>query len=858
MIEPAPNPLRDAAMELLAARPMSGAELVSALDGLGLLEELKEELDPEYRSDPEYLGDPEYFSDPDYLVDVVIDEVATTDDLWVTGDDRLILTEPLVDGLVLTHRVTAEEIEAGGVRIDPDLTVLDWNLEHGQVELATGGSLEETTIGEPVPGEANTVLAGPPGWLGEVRPGDLVTFTRRGRSVSLEIVTPQDLAPDDREIAALRAGVEGQLPHGAGDEVVAILMEALASDPLAWRKPVRPLTELLPEAGLEHRGFSYGRIGEPWLSPGERYIERQRRELAEGLEACCASRFEEVCDAYTQFCADGTVDGPAVLERLRHGPVVAVFAKFAGKVRIGREASLRDFGAALAAVGRRHGAGLYLLGFDAERRGDLAAAESAYRSALTVDPGLAMAAQALSRFHIDRGEYRRAISLLSHERLDPNDLVLVTLSNLAAPSDEFASVGRNDPCPCGSGRKFKQCHLGRANRAFVDPVGMVQLKVLFFGTHRDDRLVITRLAIEAADPDEPDMIAAIRPFTSDEAILDFAAWEGGIAEAYLAARGELLPPDERRLIESILAEPRRLWEVTSVDPGVSLELRDTKTGREVFVEEHAGSLGTAPGELRLIRVVECDGKPRLCGPGIKVTLAQRGRVMEILDNGADAAELAEWYGSLRALPQLHNREGDPLLLCTGTLSTSLGGEEVIAALDAVFEREFAEGSGASWIERFELPNGEVVVRGMIRWSDGTITLETNSVRRYELLLARVTEAIPDATVTDLVQSDPRAALRERREQRESGGAPPEAGPGPVMTPELAEMMDNLMREQEERWTTSEIPALGGLTPRQALEDPTRREDLLSLLREFDEMPIPPGGYGFNVDRIRALLGLTDS
>ncbi len=29
-----------------------------------------------------------------------------------------------------------------------------------------------------------------------------------------------------------------------------------------------------------------------------------------------------------------------------------------------------------------------------------------------------------------------------------------------APSDtpnEFVRVGRNDPCPCGSGRKFKKC-----------------------------------------------------------------------------------------------------------------------------------------------------------------------------------------------------------------------------------------------------------------------------------------------------------------------------------------------------------------------------------------------------------------
>jgi preprotein translocase subunit SecA len=24
--------------------------------------------------------------------------------------------------------------------------------------------------------------------------------------------------------------------------------------------------------------------------------------------------------------------------------------------------------------------------------------------------------------------------------------------------DEYEGVGRNDPCPCGSGKKFKRCH----------------------------------------------------------------------------------------------------------------------------------------------------------------------------------------------------------------------------------------------------------------------------------------------------------------------------------------------------------------------------------------------------------------
>jgi preprotein translocase subunit SecA len=33
----------------------------------------------------------------------------------------------------------------------------------------------------------------------------------------------------------------------------------------------------------------------------------------------------------------------------------------------------------------------------------------------------------------------------------------VTRSGSAA-SDDYSKVGRNEPCPCGSGRKFKLCH----------------------------------------------------------------------------------------------------------------------------------------------------------------------------------------------------------------------------------------------------------------------------------------------------------------------------------------------------------------------------------------------------------------
>ena len=38
------------------------------------------------------------------------------------------------------------------------------------------------------------------------------------------------------------------------------------------------------------------------------------------------------------------------------------------------------------------------------------------------------------------------------------DGAAATTTEAGQDKDEFAGVGRNAPCPCGSGKKFKMCH----------------------------------------------------------------------------------------------------------------------------------------------------------------------------------------------------------------------------------------------------------------------------------------------------------------------------------------------------------------------------------------------------------------
>lgn len=66
--------------------------------------------------------------------------------------------------------------------------------------------------------------------------------------------------------------------------------------------------------------------------------------------------------------------------------------------------------------------------------------------------------------HIDR-PMRIMAELLRRDRA-PSDIMRLLAAEESRLRQACAKAGRNDPCPCGSGRKFKQCH-GRDERAWT-------------------------------------------------------------------------------------------------------------------------------------------------------------------------------------------------------------------------------------------------------------------------------------------------------------------------------------------------------------------------------------------------------
>ena len=79
------------------------------------------------------------------------------------------------------------------------------------------------------------------------------------------------------------------------------------------------------------------------------------------------------------------------------------------------------------------------------------------------EPGLNYLCAGYKSFftHIDR-PMRMMVGEL-HARRPPANVMLRLAQEKTEFERRFATVGRNDPCPCGSGLKFKRCH-GRGNR----------------------------------------------------------------------------------------------------------------------------------------------------------------------------------------------------------------------------------------------------------------------------------------------------------------------------------------------------------------------------------------------------------
>ena len=769
-------------------------------------------------------------TDDDELAEVVFEALLDDDDVWLAHDDLVALVDTILDGAVFTHRVSPAERDGGLLHATPDLDVIDYDLD--ELRLADGEPVVVAFASEHPGADEHGSFVGPPGWLGASNAA-IVVVTRRSRAVSLQ--WRDQVEVDARVAHALRDAFDGRYRPGVAQEPTEIVLDALTRDPSLFRRPVAPVGELLESVGLERRGAWFGLVGEdaepPWA------IERERRvdEVATrySFDRCCRAAFERVTSAWLD-----SLDGSLTIERRRavardlgHSLVAPALVDYvtsdepeAAKLLEPLATSLVDLSGSLAASGR------FVLARvrEAEGRGD--AMESALRSSVAADAGFEPAIKDLAWCACDRSDAERAQSLLRRITLydvaDEQDFLEDAVARLSP------AVGRNDPCPCGSGRKYKVCCSSKPRLALERRVGWIQHKMLAFSL-RPLRIGATFellvAAREAAEIDD-DRVARMLPLLGEVAALSDEA-----IDAFLGERGSLLPDDEVALVASWRGRGPSLYQVRDVERAKGFTLFDTRSAETVVVHDVAASESLEIGDYVCARTVRVGPSHQFIGQPITVALAHRASLLAVLDDPTPV-RLAMWIGTLFATPRIVNREGESTILCRAAFAVTTSREAVTSSLDDLF----GPSHDGHWAELVDL-DGESVVRSFINVNGDTIEVLANSRERFD----RTVATLLGVDGLELRESQVPVQLDESMFAERATATPPE----------LADVLARVIAERETAWLDEPIPALDGFTPREAAADPSRREDLIALLNEFDRHSAPEPSVTFNVDRLRQALDL---
>ncbi len=407
-------------------------------------------------------------------------------------------------------------------------------------------------------------------------------------------------------------------------------------------------------------------------------------------------------------------------------------------------------------------------------------------------------------------------------------------------------VGRNDPCPCGSGKKHKNCCLARARSVPkgdepLDPLAWLQQQ----NPKSFDRAVAEFYDGAGLDEEQSDRFLQLPEELQDMASANAAEWclaeseieirgeRRRIADLVLGPGGPPLAVEVRQWIQGLADHPMRVYEIQEAVPGEGLWVKDVATSkaRRLWVSERSGSKSLNRWDILGARLVLVGEEWQISGavypfprnelPGLKAALRATKR-----DGGRPSAPIiACWLRHITAppppLPQLVDAgSGEPLLLVTDHYDVT-DWKALIAALARQPDVDGDRKNGWGWLEEVE---GQSFERSKLALNPGKgnrLEVFARTLRRAEegaVWLRQVAGTALTYRTREIV--DPIASMR----QRPSGEAKPASMPVP---PELH-------RELYRNWPDQPIPALGDFTPREALSTHSGRQQVVDLLKEYEQ------------------------
>lgn len=324
-----------------------------------------------------------------------------------------------------------------------------------------------------------------------------------------------------------------------------------------------------------------------------------------------------------------------------------------------------------------------------------------------------------------------------------------------------------------------------------------------------------------------------------------------------------------------------IWEATKIAPGVGMAVTDLLTGAVTFVHEVRASQTIPVGSAFLGRVVEIDAVAFIAGVHGRVLAPQHADIAvaamrrecrvrtrpikpdRLLDPERQLILIEIWRSVVEDAdlpPELSNTDGDPMAFITDRFDfpskqrpsvvaqlAQLDGAVPATEIDAGTEILVARPARSSAPAGFDSILARIEVRG------GHLLVETNSEARADSLKELITKAL-DGTIRFRLRSEQNVAALTRDAMATQGEGT--LSPLPESTPEMDEALRQFREQYMQRWLDDNIPALGGLTPRQAAADPRHHPALDRLLKEieFNDRRLP-AAQQCDLRKLRAELGM---
>ncbi len=180
-------------------------------------------------------------------------------------------------------------------------------------------------------------------------------------------------------------------------------------------------------------------------------------------------------------------------------------------------------------------------------------------------------------------------------------------------------IGRNDPCPCGSGKKYKKCCLDKDDFERREEMKADLAPVLKWVYQNGELTKPFNSFVEKYFPDKSVIADELEFGMLQEAfIFEHKTVPYGKTpfEIYLE-KAKILPSD-REAYEKLLDNTFSAFEILEVEIDKGLKLYDVMNDKTYYVKEKKGTHGAVVGSLVTCRIAKVDDSFRIIGPGCHV------------------------------------------------------------------------------------------------------------------------------------------------------------------------------------------------------------------------------------------------